>query len=558
DEYGLEALHKLFKKVGGFPMITEKWDEANFDWQKAYVYIDTHINAVPLFFSYNVERLTEEEKTQNIQMQLLDSFYLGDTLIDEDVKREEKLEREKDFREGFKEYLTDLKGYIADDETIESDIVAFIEFEKKLAELVKESAEKDNADESEILTIKEMNEQYKDVDWLKLFGDIFMTAKVNITKEEKVYNSNPTYFKKIGTLLKETPKSKKVDEKALKTSCATDTERFFRVALNYWYMKTVLGKDAMHDLKGFMKTIKAALTLTINTNKWMQEKTKQAAQLKLNKMLNYIASPSEIKSDDELDEFYKQTGFISNENYVYDYKKMSKWVKYDELRKLTETSDNEVSVPSEVNSYYSPYDNKIQILTGFLSPPNFYPGAPLAINVPAIGSTIGHEITHGFDDTGSQYDAKGIKHNWWDKKTQRQYKNKVDCFVRQYSAYIEPKTGRHINGRKTVGENIADNGAIHQTYTAYKIYAALKHPEKDLKLPNEMSKFTKDQQFFISYANTYCGDHAKSWMYEQLQDEHSPDDARVIVPLQNSEEFSRAFNCPIGSPMNPEKKCILW
>ncbi|RWS23925.1 Neprilysin-1-like protein [Leptotrombidium deliense] len=350
----------------------------------------------------------------------------------------------------------------------------------------------------------------------------------------------------------------KFDIKTLKEICVEDTENFFRVAMNYWYMKTFVGKESMHDLKGFLKTIKSALTLTINTNKWMQEKTKQAAQLKLNKMLNYIASPSEIKDDNQLDDYYKYTGTISNENYAYAFKKMSKWIKHDELTKLRETSDKEVALPSEVNAFYSHYDNKIQILIGFLSPPNFYAGAPLAVNVPAIGSTIGHEITHGFDNKGSKFDSTGIKHNWWDKRTQKQYESKVKCFVDQYSKYVEPKTGKTVNGNITIGENIADNGAIHQAFTAYKIYAALKHPEKDLKLPGEMSRFTKDQLFFIAYANTFCSDHSIRWINYALTDVHAPDDSRVIVPLQNSQEFAKAFNCKKGSRMNPEEKCVLW
>ncbi|RWS00628.1 hypothetical protein B4U80_14798 [Leptotrombidium deliense] len=98
-------------------------------------------------------------------------------------------------------------------------------------------------------------------------------------------------------------------------------------------MKTILGKQTIHDVKGFLKTIRAALTLTINTNKWMRDETKQQAQLKVE------TSPSKVKSDDDLDEYYKHTGFISNENYVYDYTKMSKWIKIDELRQLSETSD---------------------------------------------------------------------------------------------------------------------------------------------------------------------------------------------------------------------------
>ncbi|RWS12281.1 peptidase family M13-like protein, partial [Leptotrombidium deliense] len=112
---------------------------------------------------------------------------------------------------------------------------------------------------------------------------------------------------------------------------------------------------------------------------------------------------------------------------------MSKWIKIDELRQLRETSDNLLTII-----------NRPEILIGFLTPPNYYPGAPLAVNVAAIKSTIGHEVTHGFDTSGSKYDSKGIKRNWWDRKTLEEYKSKVDCFIKQYSEYVEPKTGMKV------------------------------------------------------------------------------------------------------------------
>ncbi|RWS28085.1 hypothetical protein B4U80_05272 [Leptotrombidium deliense] len=543
DEYGLEQLRKFLKKAGGFPAITKDWSDVNFDWQNAFVYCDTHISVVKLFFSYKVDRQLEEDKTQFIELAAPDSFLVGSELINNETAIEDRLKVEKEFRQKFKQKLNNLNSPVSN-ELIERDLKALIDFDKQLATIVHESQEEDGS-EPVVLTIEEMENEYKNVDWMKIFGEVFSTVKINITKSEKVYNKNPTFFKKIGQLLKDTPKralanyigysivsgfgskaiynwdeddEANIDKEKLKKSCSAETEKFFRVAINYWYMKTELGEESMRQLKGFMKTIRAALTLTINTNKWMEEKTKQQAQLK-----------------------------------------MSKWAKHDELLKLRETSNREIAVPSEVNAYYSPYDNKIQILIGFLSPPNFYPGAPLAVNVPAIGSTIGHEVTHGFDDTGSQFDSKGVKHNWWDKRTERNYQDRVDCFVKQYSEFKDPRMLKYpIDGNNTIGENIADNGAIHQAFTAYKIYAALKHPENDLKLPNKMSQFTKDQLFFISYANTYCNDHSKLMMAFQALDVHSPDIARVIVPLQNSEQFAKAFQCKVGSRMNPRNKCILW
>ncbi|RWS25119.1 endothelin-converting enzyme 1-like isoform X2 [Leptotrombidium deliense] len=159
DEYGLEELHKLFKKVGGFPMITENWNDANFDWQKNYVYIDTAINSVSLFFTYKITRELLEDKKQFIEMSPANSFYVGSTLIDPNLKREDKLKAEKNFRDSLKEYLRNLRGYI-NEASLESDIKAFIDFEKKLATLVEQSQDEEDGD---VIAIGEMPTKYKDV-----------------------------------------------------------------------------------------------------------------------------------------------------------------------------------------------------------------------------------------------------------------------------------------------------------------------------------------------------------------------------------------------------------
>ncbi|RWS26503.1 hypothetical protein B4U80_00351 [Leptotrombidium deliense] len=215
--------------------------------------------------------------------------------------------------------------------------------------------------------------------------------------------------------------------------------------------------------------------------------------------------------------------------------------------------------PTVVNAFYTPNENKIEISTGILQPPNYFPNAPLAVNFGGIGTVIGHEITHGFDEEGSLYDHKGEQKKWWKIETWKLYKQKVNCFIKQYSEYVDPLTGIKINGKRTVGDNIADNGGVHQAFKAYKTYSALTSPEQDLKLPLQMSRFSKDQLFFIAFANTYCHNNGPLFTEQMLkEDEHSPPDARVMVPLMNSLYFSKAFNCSADSRMNPANKCVLW
>ncbi|RWS25099.1 hypothetical protein B4U80_05415, partial [Leptotrombidium deliense] len=217
------------------------------------------------------------------------------------------------------------------------------------------------------------------------------------------------------------------------------------------------------------------------------------------------------------------------------------------------------------------------VKVGILNQPFYYHNAPIAVNFGSIGYVLGHEILHGFDNEGAEHDYKGHKKMWWSNETWEVYQKKVKCFVDQYSDFVEPVTGLKVNGTLTTGENIADNGGLFQSFVvrnvnfidhpqlnfynlkAYKMYGALSSLGLDKRLPLEMSRYTKDQIFFISFANTYCNNDSPDFIRDALvTDEHSPFYARVIVTLQNSKHFSDTFKCKVGSKMNPNKKCILW
>ena len=144
---------------------------------------------------------------------------------------------------------------------------------------------------------------------------------------------------------------------------------------------------------------------------------------------------------------------------------------------------------------------KTELPSGILQPPFFTYGGPASINFGAIGKTIGHEIIHGFDDEGKQYDSLGNLRDWWSTKTERAYDKKSECFVKQYDKFREPLTGLTVNGVDTQGENLADNGGLRMAYKAYKSYLARNGDSEDPLLPGKMSSFTSDQLFFVSFAS---------------------------------------------------------
>jgi endothelin-converting enzyme len=206
-----------------------------------------------------------------------------------------------------------------------------------------------------------------------------------------------------------------------------------------------------------------------------------------------------------------------------------------------------------VNAYYNPPGNDIVFPAGIMQPPFFGSDLPEYVSYGAFGSVAGHELTHGFDDHGSLFDQRGALKEWWDDKTRANFNDRAQCFVQQFEKYTIPGLeGRplNINGKLTLGENIADSGGLKAAYAAWK--------KRDTEKPNQLlpglENFSRDQMFFISFAGWWCGKarngQAVEWIYT---DPHSPADKRIIGSVANSEAFREAFNCPSKKPT-----CELW
>lgn len=174
------------------------------------------------------------------------------------------------------------------------------------------------------------------------------------------------------------------------------------------------------------------------------------------------------------------------------------------------------------------------------------------MNYGAIGGVIAHELTHGFDDQGRGFDADGRINNWWNEETLHKFNEKKMELIEQYRHVRDPTTGLFLNGERTVGENIADNGAVKFAYRAYKKWVNKNGVEKS---PQD----TPEKLFWISWAQNWCSNYPVEKLRDMIESgEHPPDKYRAIIPLRNREEFSRDFDCSLGSPMNPSKKVEVW
>ncbi|XP_060581147.1 neprilysin-2-like [Ruditapes philippinarum] len=178
------------------------------------------------------------------------------------------------------------------------------------------------------------------------------------------------------------------------------------------------------------------------------------------------------------------------------------------------------------------------------------------MNYGGIGSVIGHELTHGFDDQGRQFDKDGNLRQWWDDSVIEKFKEKSQCLIDQYSKFYEPVSGLNVNGINTQGENIADNGGVKQSYMAYRKWVEQRGSEEPT-LPG--LNFTNNQLFFINWAQVWCDNTRKqSFINLITTGVHSPERFRVIGSLQNFQNFADEFGCRKNSVMNPETKCSVW
>ena len=321
-------------------------------------------------------------------------------------------------------------------------------------------------------------------------------------------------------------------------------------ALGKLYVAYNFPPEAKARALEMVNNLKEALADRIKTLDWMDQPTKEQALKKLAAMQVKIGYP-----DKWLDYSLLR---IDRGPYVLNDIRAAQFATTRELNKIGKPVDptDWGMTPPTVNAYYQPNRNEIVFPAGILQPPFFYANADDAVNYGAIGAVIGHEMTHGFDDQGRQFDANGNLRDWWSKTSADEYNKRRKAVVAQYNAY-EALPGLHVNGELTQGENIADIGGLKLAYAALQ-KALAKHPEDRTK---KIDGFTPEQRFFLSFAAIWRSKIRDADQKLRLTtDPHSPAKFRVNGPLSDMPEFQQAFNIPSGSPMvRPgDKRVNIW
>ena len=326
--------------------------------------------------------------------------------------------------------------------------------------------------------------------------------------------------------------------------CVDYTDHQLGEALGKKFVDKTFGAEGKERTLKMVRALEKALGEDIEQLSWMTPATRQAALVKLKAITNKIGYPDKyrdysavtIKRDDAIG-----NGFRADE---FEFQRQ-----VDKIGKPVDRLEWAMTPPT-VNAYYDPQMNNINFPAGILQPPFYDNGMDDAVNFGGIGMVIGHELTHGFDDQGRQFDAQGNLRDWWTAADAKEFQQRAACIDDEYSSF-SAAPGVHINGKLTLGENTADNGGVRVALMALMNTIG--------KAAKKIDGFTPEQRFFLSFGQVWCTNQREESLRLQVQtDPHSPPKFRVNGVVQNSAEFQRAFSCKPGQPMTRVNACRVW
>jgi predicted metalloendopeptidase len=330
--------------------------------------------------------------------------------------------------------------------------------------------------------------------------------------------------------------------------CVRRVDRDLGELLGQAYVAARFAGDSKSRASELAKDVLGSMTTELDGLAWMDAATRTAAKVKLAKMAYLVGYPDKWRAYDFA---------ISRDHYADDVRAAQKWELARQLAKIgkpVDRKDWQMSPPT-VNAYYDPSLNELVLPAGQLQAPFFGATFHPAVNFGDTGGgTIGHEMTHGFDDEGSQFDGDGNLRDWWSKSTKTQFGTAVKCIQDQYAGY-EAVPGVHLDGKLTAGENIADNGGVKIAYGAYQAWREHASPAP----AREVDGYSDDQLYYLGYGQSWCEkDTPESLETQARTNPHSPAKWRVNGVVANQPGFAEAFKCKAGTAMNPEKKCGVW
>lgn len=585
DSLGEGPLKAVLTVLGGWPVVEgASWDASRFHWLDALIQyrnfgyshdILLDLSVIPDFRN-NTRYIIDLDQTS---LGLPDRTYLMRGLNDTAVEAYLRLMVE----------AAHLLG-APDKEAARTELMDALQFEITLANYSTPREERRNISKLyNKMPLSELKKLAPKIDWDRYFNSL-LTDKV--ASDEPINVVVPEFVQRFEHLLETTPArtlanymvwrvvlqsyaslgkawrerlqefngvlTGKTRETARWEQCMGSLTGSLGIALSSLYVRHFFQEDAKGSALDMVQFIVREFLTILDGIDWMDEQTRQRARAKAQSIRPYIGYPDELLNDTLVEEHYAKV-VLRPDTYFENIMRLRKWstdYAFGQLRKPHIKGEwKKHAQVAVVNAYYNSLENCIEFPAGILQGAFFSKDRPNYMNYGAIGFVIGHEITHGFDDRGRQFDKEGNNVNWWEHETDLRFRERAQCIVDQYGNYTVAKGTMKVNGVNTQGENIADNGGIKEAFKAYQRW--VKENGAEAALPG--LRYTPQQLFWISAANVWCGKYRPEAMKLRIMSgSHSPPSYRVIGPMSNTPEFAQEFNCAPGTPMNPVKKCSVW
>lgn len=500
-------------------------------------------------------------------------YYLGD---DSDSKEK---------REKYLAYVSKMHMRVMDIEQSEADQIAkvVLNLETQLARtMMTKEDRRDARNRYNPMTVSgDLMKKIPSIDWKSYFDalgisedNLIATEKAYTLGLQKFFSSNSladlktllkwsVYNDMAGTLSLDSEKMKwefygkemrgSKAQRPIKERAISSLNRNLGEAIGKVYVDKKFPPEAKAKAKAMVNNILKAFEKRINALEWMSDETKVAAMRKLASFNVKIGYPDKWEDYSELEIVGPDDGGMYFDNVV----NISKWEFKKDIKKIGQPVDKSkwFMSPQTVNAYYNPYYNEIVFPAAILQPPFYDYRADEAVNYGGIGAVIGHEISHGFDDSGSRFDENGNLNNWWEEKDLTKFKTLGNALVAQYDA-LEPLDSVFVNGTFTLGENIGDLGGVNVAYDGLQMFF-----EQSGAKPNKIDGFTPEQRFFLSWATIWRNKTRDEALRTQIKtDPHAPGMYRGYVPLLNVDAFHEAFGTKEGDGMYipQEERVKIW
>ncbi|XP_022784781.1 endothelin-converting enzyme homolog [Stylophora pistillata] len=584
NELGADPLLNLIKEYGSWNVTDGNWTEDSWDFMENFVKIRKYLSVQLLFGMHVIADL--KDSTEHIIYFNQGGISMSQESYLKNASRNIKA------RSAYKKLMIDLVKLLTDNPNVEALMTEIYDFEESLAKTFIPREQRPDLDEAYKKMklsdfIKSTGNAFDMMDFVKR---MFNQTGYNITGDELVVGQALDYFKNMSDIFNATSKRvlanymmwkvvlhfsgdldsrfRDVFEEFRKSimgttdddprwqECLNVAYAYLGMPFSLLYVDETFEGESKKSAEEMIHDIREVFLTNLENLDWMDVETKRKAKEKALAVRENIGYPDSLRNktalaldfkgfDVKKDQYFKN---IVRANEFYNLKR------YANLGKPVD-KDRWAMLPATVNAYYSATENKIVFPAGILQKPFYDHRFPKALNYAGIGVVVGHEITHGFDNSGRLFNKDGNLADWWSNKSIEAFKNKSKCLEDQYSNYTFHSL--NLNGEQTLAENIADNAGIKQAFQAYQNWKRRRgRPEP--YLPG-MKDFTNEQIFFLGFAQIWCLKSRPSAVERLVTfSSHSPEKFRVIGSLSNFDEFAKAYKCPKGSQMNPEKKCSVW